>query len=297
MKSGHTFELSPLTLGGARIKAGFHCHTVNSDGGMSPEDTVKHYRAKGYQCLGITDHRCVTPVSEFSDEGFLGLDSTENGGDPDIIGVGVASAVPVDLPLAEKAAALAAQGGFTIAAHPTYCGVLPEGYVNCPDLMALEIYNAYCDQAYANGLATELWDMVLGQGKRVWGVAGDDAHLNPEKGYYSDAGFGWVEIWAGELARESVLDALKQGFFFSTQGPTFECIEVEEGGIRIECSPVTEVRWRTFGHAGFVDHAEEGGAKRASALPERFKPNGFVRIELVDREGRKAWSNPFFVQG
>ena len=297
MKSAHTFELASLTLAGPRVKAGFHCHTVNSDGGLSPENTVRHYLAKGYQCLGITDHLCVTPVSGFSDDGFLGLDSTENGGDPDIIGVGVASAVPVELPLAEKAAALAAQGGFTIAAHPTYCGVLPEDYVNCPDLMALEIYNAYCDQAYANGLATELWDMVLGQGKRVWGVAGDDAHLNPEKGYYSDAGLGWVEVWAGELSRECVLDALRRGMFFSTQGPTFERVEVEEGAIRIECSPVVEVRWRTFGHTGFVDHAPEGGTIVGSALPEWFKPNGFVRIELVDREGRKAWSNPFFVHG
>ncbi len=296
MKSDHAFELAPLTLSGPRIKAGFHCHTVNSDGGLSPEDTVKRYRSKGYRCLGITDHRCVTPVSGFSDDGFLGIDSVENGGDPDIIGVDVASGVPVELSLVEKAEALAAQGGFTIAAHPTYCGVLPEDYVNCPNLMALEIYNAYCDQAYANGLATELWDMVLGQGKRLWGVAGDDAHLNPEKGYYSDAGFGWVEIWA-DLSRESVLSALKRGMFFSTQGPTFERTAIEGGAIRIECSPVAEVRWRTYGHTGFVDHAAPGASLTQSALPEWFRPAGFVRIELVGHDGRKAWSNPFFVRG
>ena len=37
--------------------------------------------------------------------------------------------------------------------------------------MALEIYNAYCEEAHANGVATELWDMLLGRGMR--GVPSD----------------------------------------------------------------------------------------------------------------------------
>lgn len=88
----------------------------------------------------------------------------------------------------------------------------------------MEIYNAYCDAAYANGYATELWDMVLSQGKQVLGVAGDDAHLNREKRYYSDAGLGWNEIWAESLTTAAILDSLKQGAFFATQGPTIEKI-------------------------------------------------------------------------
>ena len=216
MNTGFTFDSSPLVLSGPRIKAGFHCHTLNSDGGLSPQATVNEYRGKGYQCLGITDHFVVTPSVALKVPGFIGIDSIENGGHPDIIGVGVTAPVPADWPLSERASALADQGAFTIAAHPTYCAATPETYADTPDLMAVEIYNAYCDEAYCNGLATELWDMLLGQGKRIWGVAGDDAHLNRSKRYYSRAGRAWIEVWSAELSHDAVLNALKRGAFFST---------------------------------------------------------------------------------
>lgn len=104
---------------------------------------------------------------------------------------------------------------FTIAAHPTYCEAVPESYLDCEHLMAL----ANCDLAYANGLATELWDMVLGQGKPVWSVAADDAHLNPRKRHYSAAGKAWVETFSSTATADDVLEALKAAAFFSTQGP------------------------------------------------------------------------------
>lgn len=294
METAWAFE-QPTVRSGRRIKAGFHCHTTQSDGGLSPREMAELYAARGFHCLGITDHFVVTKVG-LSREDFLCLSATENGGMPDIIGVGVEAPAPRELPLAERAAGLAAQGGFTIAAHPTYCGVLPDEYAACPDLMAMEIYNAYCDAAYANGYALELWDMVLGLGKRIWGVAGDDAHLNPRKRRYSDAGLGWVEIWADALAPEPVLRALKAGAFFSTQGPAFEELVVTESGVSLTCTPVREVRWRTFGHVGHVDYVT-GTPITHAELPAWFRPNSFLRIELVDEAGKRAWSNPFFVRG
>lgn len=184
------FEIAPASLSGRRVKAGFHCHTVSSDGGLSPEETAERYHAKGFQCLGITDHGQVVQVDRLPGEDFIAIGATENGGTPDIIAVGVHTPVPRGRSLSERATMLSDQGGFTIAAHPTYCGVLPGVYAECADLMAIEIYNAYCDAAYANGYALELWDMVLGLGKRVWGVAADDAHLNPKKRHYSLLGCG-----------------------------------------------------------------------------------------------------------
>ena len=288
------FEPSPFDQPGRWIRAGFHCHTVRSDGGLTPDETLATYRALGYGCLGITDHHMVTPVSASSDPTFVAIDSTENGGDPDVIGVGVRDAVPIDWSLADRCAALAEQGGFTIAAHPHYCAVQLVDYVDCRDLMALEICNAYCDQAYANGIATEVWDLVLGMGKRIWGVAGDDAHLSPKKRYFSRAGQAWIEVWSAELSEAAILDALKRGAFYSTQGPRFHAIRLEGTRPRIECSPVAQVRWRTYGRVGFVDHAALPGGISNSQLPDWFEPRTFLRIELVDHQGRRAWSNPFF---
>ena len=289
------FEGPQAPLSGRRIRAGFHCHTVNSDGGLSPEQTAERYHAKGFECLGITDHGLVTKVDSVPGSCFLTIAATENGGDPDLIAVGIQTPAPKELPLAQRATMLARQGGFTIAAHPTWSGVLPCTYLECADLMAMEIYNAYCDAAYANGYALELWDMVLGQGKKIWGVAGDDAHLNPKKRHFSDAGLGWVEIWVEDLAEEPVLDSLRRGAFFSTQGPSFTEILVEGRAIHLRCSPVEQIRWRTFGRVGHVEYSRGNSALTGSSLPDWFRPHTFVRIELVDHHGRRAWSNPIFV--
>ena len=296
MNSKWRFEKSAFGNPGNWFKGGFHCHTQNSDGGLSPAETIQCYRELGFHCLGITDHKQVTEVKSFSDAGFITINSTENGGIPDVIGVDATSAaLPVELPFCERVSRLAQQGAFTIAAHPAFCAATPDQYIDCPDLMALEIFNAYCEEAYANGVATEIWDMVLGAGKRVWGVAGDDAHLNPKKRYYSNAGKAWVVIWCEEFSLTGILRALKNGAFYSTQGPRFKSILVEERSIEITCSPVCQIRWKTYGRVGYVDYPAGNGWLNRSILPDGFEPTGFVRIELIDCEGLRAWSNPFFI--
>ncbi len=257
---------------------------------------MDRYRSLGYDCVGITDHGCVTPISHLSSDSFTAIDSIEVGGSPDVIGVGAKTAPEASAPLQERVSSLAEEGSFTIAAHPTYSAAGLDDYLDCQGLMAIEVYNAYCEEAYANGVAAELWDMLLGEGMRIWGVASDDAHLNERKRYYSDAGRAWVEIWLNRLSINSVLESLKEGSFYSTQGPRFTTIRVDRAEIEISCSPVQEVRWRTRGSCGFVDRAPRSENLTTSRLPAWFRPLGYVRIELVDDHGRRAWSNPFFLQ-
>jgi len=269
---------------------------VKSDGGLTPDETLARYRNAGFGCVGITDHRKVTPIARFSTDSFVAIDSIEVGAQPDAIGVGAKRPVDQQLSFCDKVCGLAQQGAFTIAAHPTYSAATPEVYLGCPGLMAIEIFNAYCEEAYANGYATELWDIVLGAGKRVWGVAADDAHLNARKRYYSDIGHGWVEIWTEHTSASSILDALKKGAFYSTQGPKFRSFTVEESEIAIECTPVRQVRWRTRGKCGYVEYPAGPEGLTQSSMPKWFAPRGYVRIELVDIAGLRAWSNPFFAE-
>jgi hypothetical protein len=294
MSASHCFE--PVSLAsGNWIKAGFHCHSTESDGGLSPEATVERYRELGYRCVCLTDHHRVTPISHLSDAGFLALDGTENGGDPDVIGVGSGVAVAAERSLSDRSAALASQGAFTIAAHPTYCAATADVYLACPHLHGMEILNAYCDDAYCNGYATELWDMVLGRGKRIWGVASDDAHLNPRKRHYSDAGRAWVQVQAAELSRAAVLEALTNGAFYATQGPEFTMLKAAGPTVEFTCTPVAQVRWRSFGRSGWVEYATAADGITRASIPDDLGVRGYVRVELVDAAGLRAWSNPFFL--
>ena len=119
------FEPSNFDRPGRWVRACFHCHTVNSDGGMTPEEVVRLYRSRGYDCLGITDHRHVTPSEIFSDDGFVGIDSLENGGNPDIIGVGATDPVDRELPLNEKAKLLSEQVVSPLEYDPSGIGHSP----------------------------------------------------------------------------------------------------------------------------------------------------------------------------
>ena len=105
-----------------------------------------------------------------------------------------------------------------------------------------------------------------------------------------------MKIWATEQTPAGVLTALRAGAFYSTQGPRFTSIRVEGTRIEVECTPVAQVRWRTYGSVGFVDYAPDGGSLTRSVLPESFSPRVFVRVELVDANGKRAWSNPVFVE-
>jgi hypothetical protein len=285
---------NPFRISGSWIRAGLHCHTTNSDGGLSVQETISRHRSLGYHCVCITDHRNITRAQEFSTEDLVVIDSVEVGGMPDVIGIGAEISPDPNFPLSTRVSLLHQQGAFTVAAHPTYCAALPGDYLECEGLDGIEVYNAYCEEAYANGIATEIWDILLGEGKRIWGVASDDAHLNPRKRYYSDAGRAWVEIWVPELSREDILSSLKQGAFYSTQGPRFNSIDVSYSSITISCTPVQQIRWRTRGSTGFVEYSEDSRGLRESKLPEWFKPRGYVRIELVDPQDLKAWSNPLY---
>ena len=39
------------------LKGGLHTHTTRSDGKLTPEEVLKHFKANGYDFLAITDHR------------------------------------------------------------------------------------------------------------------------------------------------------------------------------------------------------------------------------------------------
>ncbi|MBQ7906905.1 MAG: PHP domain-containing protein [Clostridia bacterium] len=58
-------------------RANFHCHTVNSDGGMTPEQVKDAYKAQGYSIVAYTDHEILLDHSYLDDDNFLALTSSE----------------------------------------------------------------------------------------------------------------------------------------------------------------------------------------------------------------------------
>jgi len=59
------------------FKANLHCHTVLSDGKLTPEQVAEAYKKQGYSILAITDHEATYDHSMLSTEDFLLLTGYE----------------------------------------------------------------------------------------------------------------------------------------------------------------------------------------------------------------------------
>ena len=155
----------------------------------------------------------------------------------------------------------------------------------------MEIYNTGSARGNNMDKNASYWDELLGQGKIIWGVAADDSH-SPG----STCG-SWVMV-NSENNVNAILDALKAGEFYSSCGPEIYDFYVEDGKAVVECSPVERIRLHADAHPTKIKRGENGLITRAE-----FKIEGswagsypYVRISVVDENGKIAWTNPIFLK-
>ena len=66
-----------LPKDGKFYKANLHCHTICSDGKLSPEQIKAAYMEKGYSVVAYTDHYLILPHKDLTDEKFVALHGYE----------------------------------------------------------------------------------------------------------------------------------------------------------------------------------------------------------------------------
>ena len=115
-------------------------------------------------------------------------------------------------------------------------------------------------------------------------VATDDSHF-----YTGEACQNFIWLQAEELTEAAVLDALRAGRFYASQGPRMET-EWDGKVMRVRCSPAQMVVF----YSDFV-YSGERVVKGYGITEAEYKPfNGesFLRVEVIDANGKKAWSSP-----
>ena len=60
-----------------QFKANLHCHSIHSDGRLTPQVLKNAYKSRGYQILAITDHECPMTHTDLSEPDFLMLTGYE----------------------------------------------------------------------------------------------------------------------------------------------------------------------------------------------------------------------------
>lgn len=293
MKLTHPYE--NLT-GGAWLKGNLHTHSTQSDGTADPQMVIANYAALGHDFLMLADHEVLTSEERYAQwdaHGLVLIPGLEIAGGPHLLYVDADRAIPPQQPrqaILNQIEALAQSRGrgFAIMNHPnwqsrfdhTTLAQLQEwiGYAG------IEIYNGVIGRLDGSSYALDKWDMLLAEGRRLWGYANDDSHQGA-----IESGLGWNVVYAHERSVRGVTDALKNGRFYASTGVVIRSITVNGNRIRIETENADRI----------VAIREIG--KRFQVVDQNWieveapPAAAYIRFECWGRGESMAWTQPFFV--
>lgn len=333
-------NFNPFSGKGHWFKGNLHSHSTLSDGACSPQELKEIYQKEGYSFIAFTEHDVFADVSSLSDASFLALLGAEIKSYPALgnsaaeLSCGdhrayhmlclpqpgaAASPIQVGERISVRTAGpgshhrdtqdlidhMAARGCLVTINHPIWTRLLPEDLLSLDRFFALEIYNTQCSfEGCDMGEGTLYWDMLLRQGKRIWGFAADDNHnkddlckahpikITPAHPHWSSCK-AWIMVYAEALTPEAILDALDRGAFYSSTGPEIFRYELVDGELAVDCSEVFRIDFITYERRG---HSFQNYNGLRSARYRLRGGENYVRVQCVDRCGRCAWTNPIFLK-
>jgi len=278
---------NPFKKKGSWYKGNLHLHTTNSDGSYTPEEICTLYKEAGYDFVSITDHGKVTPVKK-NLPSFLVIKGAElNNGNFHVVALGLKKEFSVEnFSYQEIIDEINRKKAYPIIAHPYWSGFSSSDLLKLKNYIGIEIYNNTCEKAKGKGYSSVHWDELLQEGKKILGFASDDTH-------HDDALGSFIMVKATDLSEKSILNSVKNGFFYSSTGPIIENIEISKDRIYIKTS---SVKYIDFVASDWKGSRFSGKKKLLKEI--EYKINGqeqYIRIEITDTKGKKAWTNPIFL--
>lgn len=296
-------------------KGNTHTHTLESDGDSSPEDVTRWYKEHGYQFLVLSDHNVLTKIDALSKtfavpEAFLLIPGEEvtdrvEGKPLHVNGLNLTTLVqPQGGPtmaaaLQRNVDAVRGASGVPHVNHPNFRWALtPADLAAVERYRLLEIHSghpAVNELGGADAPSMEaIWDRLLAAGKRVYGIAVDDAHYftKPWDASAPRPGYGWVVVRAPRLDPSAIVASLEAGEFYASSGIELAAYEADATRIALRVTPSGDSRYRIrlIGPEGTLETVD--GPSAQFALAGR---RGYARVVVADSNGRTAWGQPVFL--
>ena len=278
--------MHPYHGDGRWLRGNLHAHTNNSDGKFTLTELVRCYEEQGYDFLAVTDHDKLTSLTDAAGRLLLlsGCEVTAGGGH--VVAVGITEPIEPRQPRQAIIDAINAQGGIAILAHPnwgkTFCHWQQDDLVALQGYAGIEVFNGNILRDDGSPLASDRWDRLLSQGRKVWGYATDDTHNE------QDIANGWTMVLADDATPDAILKALRDGRCYASSGVFLEAIEVDGEVIRIVTRNADRIafvgpygRWLSWVDASRAEYRVQGD-------------EGYVRVEAYGSRGSVAWTQPFW---
>ena len=297
----------PFGKSGKWFRGNLHTHSTGSDGRKTPAQVCSLYRRRGYDFISLTDHFLegygwqVTDSTPYRCDGFttiigaeLHAPKTELGEPWHILAVGL----PKNFPATGKretgpqlAGRAARAGAYIATAHPAWYDLTDRDVLSVKSANAIEIYNTTCNQLNGKGDSVGYLDRLLSKGHRYHGIATDDAHFVSDR---PDHCQNWVMVRSNRLEPESLLSALHAGRFYSSQGPEIHHVKIDRRRkkVNVRTSPIRAIQMSGRG-AGAAYHIARSDV--TSVQLDLNRVQGYARVTVIDKRGRRAWTNPFWL--
>ena len=280
-------------FGNTWYKVGLHLHTNLSDGQVSPEECARTYKNAGFDAIAITDHWKYGEAQELAGIKIIsGCEYNMGASDTSvnvmhIVGVGMDSDPKIVKSEATRQSvidAIRTNGGLAIFAHPAWSLNTVEHAKELDGFEALEIYNTVSDVGQSNRpYSGYIVDILANEGITYPLIATDDAH------YYdgSDETKSYIMVKANSLDKNDILDAIRACDFYATQGPELY-VKRDGDTIIADCSECATLAFMT-NTAWAPDRMKRGNVTHAKYKIKEI--DKWVRVEVVDKDGKCAWSN------
>ena len=322
-----------LPANGNFYKANLHCHSLLSDGYLTPEELKKIYKEQGYSIIAYTDHDVFITHNDLRDEDFLPL----NGYELSVNSDRVCHICAVSLDENKKTQKIYYKNVFEEKNAEKLCFDPESGYLerkynpefitdiinklrednffvtyNHP-VWSMETYNEYCNYHGMHAMEIvnygcvvygydehngNIYDQMLRNGEKIYCISTDDNHnVYPTDSPRCDSFGGYIMIKAEKLEYGEIARALLDGDFYSSEGPSINELYYENGKIHIKTSEATLIAMTTEKRNYRRVTAEKKGDTVTEAqftiVPD--KAGAYVRFTVIDKEGKEANTNAYFL--
>ncbi len=286
-------------LGKTRIKLALHVSLCGED---SAESLAEEYIEHGYDAIALCENWKYTPDCEIGGIKVIsgceysvgGLDEGEEA--YHILGIGMTSdpEIPPAWKNMKKTARAKAceiikmiqkRNGLAVIAYPAHNKNSADVLLDLEGFDAIEIFNSETNYGLTkDGYYGHEIDRLNAFGVSPVLIASNGVDCYDDEKYLCS-----LMVEATDMDSGHILRAIKQGRFYSTEGPEIHIERMGADKVRVTCSPSEKLEF--FSDMGqtsgkIVDAEDIISADYVIKEGERF-----VRAEITDKNGLRAWSN------
>lgn len=295
------------------LKGNTHTHTTNSDGDTPPEQVARWYKSHKYDFLVLSDHNVFTDpatLSSLVDSTFLLIPGEEvttafKSASVHVNALDITRVIPAPKgnslleTVQNTIDAIRADNAVPHINHPNFRWSIDTTVLwRMRNDRLIEIHNGHPTVHNEGGGdwpgLEEAWDTLLTRGKRIFGIAVDDAHhfqqeFAPDR---ANPGRGWVVVRTPSRNARAIVEALDAGAFYASSGPVLSDIAVTATTLAIAITRTGDFKYTTqfVGANGRILATDKSLTPRYTLKGDEL----YVRARVIDSGGRVAWVQPVF---